>query len=355
MANDCLDDVGYSKAEAVRAEAVTTGANIRRVAAIAIAIDNAAQLISNYRDQRKLSDRALKISEAQQKHIQQNFWPRELDFLNEFGTPEELEAAETLGRRYAGRLVSSVAAAYTKAINDADCNASRYCTSARAKAIQDLLVSKAQAIANARVLGRNIGFAEYQARNDRNYDRRLQAVQLGRGLLRDAASLYGKAGEGLASVGRELSNRLGSAMEFFGSAERDPGAPIITPDMITSRTMDRMPYTAPSRQGGTNRSIHQFTNGIGLGNTIDGLMQSDANSASGEVNSGLVGLAQTNPSSVWRDQQHERWNEGDVGNRDLARTGSVTYPVQGGEGGRVTVHMSDFPLQYVDHKNPGDS
>lgn len=350
----CLNSEGYAIAEEVRAAAVKNAANIRRIAAIAIAIDNAAQLIKNYRDQRDLADRSMKIAEAQQKHLQQNFWPREMEFLAEFGIPEPVEAAEALGRRYAGRLVASFAGAFATMIKQADCNASRYCTSARQKAIQDLLLARSQAIANARVLGRNIAFAEVQARHDRNYDRRMQAVRLGRGLISQAASLYEKAGVGMASVGRELTNRLGSALEMFGGAYRDPGAPLITPDMMRQGSGSQMPYTP--NQGVDVYGV-SVNSGVGLRNPMSSFINADGNAAASNVEAVAMGLAQTNQTSTWRDLQNERWNEGDVGNRDMARVGSHTYTFTDSDGdrGSITVNMSDFELQYVDDLNPGDS
>lgn len=355
----CLNDEGYDYAERARAAAVRDAALVRRIAAVAIAIDNAAQLIKNFRDQRDIADRSMKIAEAQHQHIERNYWPREQTFLAEFGTPEAVETAEALGRRYAGRLVSSVAAAFAREIKRADCKASRYCTSARAKNVQDLMLARATAIANARVLGREIGFMEVQARQDRNYDRRMQAVGIGRGLLSQAADLYSKAGGGLANVGRELTSRLNSAVEFFGYADRDPGPPVVRPDMMSSRTFSQMPYAA-SAQGGNITSYGLNPNGgslgLGLGNPVSAFMNADANGASGAVNGGTSDLGMTNQPSVWRDTQHERWNEGDVGNRDMARMGSHTYNFTDSRGdrGSITVNMSDFELQYVDDLNPGD-
>lgn len=358
MATDCLDDDGYTQAEATRANAVSTAANIRRVAAIAIAIDNADQLLQNMSDQRQLASRALSISEQQQAHIQDNFWPKELAFLGEFGTPEDIEAAETLGRRYAGRLVSTVANEFAKLIRREDCNASRYCTSARRKGLQDLMLARAQALANARVLGREIAFTEIQARNDRNFDRRMQAVALGRGLIGQAQSLFEKAGAGLASVGGEYASRLNGALEFFGSARRDPGPPVITQDMIIrpSGSQSRMPYTP-------NQSVDMYgidpnTSGIGLNSPLSSFGSADANTLStSQVDGGVQGLGATNPTSVWRDLQHEAWNEADVGNRNLARVGSHTYNFRDsrGDSHSLTINMSDFKLQFVDDKNPGDS
>lgn len=345
----CLNDAGYKEAEAIRAKAVSDAAFMRQIAAVAVAIDNAAQLVSNYKKQRDIADETLKISERELNHLKQTYWPRELEFLAEFGTPEDIESAETLGRRYAGRLVSAVADAFAKEIKKADCNAARYCTSMRAKNMQDLMIARSEAIANARVLGRQIGFAEYQARNDRNWDRRLQAIQLGKGLVGQAASLYGKAGQGLAAAGNSIAGRLGDALEFFGGARRDPGPPPISQDMVIQGGPGRMPYNTNSITGmdltTTNRGTSPLFN------------QSNNLDITPQVAVGSVDLAYTqDPYSVHRDLQHEKWNEGRVGNRNLVRSGSHTYEFQDSRGDHhsLTINMSDFELQYADHKNPGD-
>lgn len=345
----CLDGRGYREGERIRAEAVKYGGNIRRVAAAAIAIDNAIRLLDNYRLQRDISDRGLKIAEEQQGHLKNTYWPRELAFLGEFGTPEDIEDANVLGRRYAGRLVASVAGAFAAKIKEADCNASRYCTSDRSKIMQDLLLVRAQTLANARVQGRMIGFSEVQARRDRNDDRRRQAVGLGKGLIKEASSLYAMAGSGLASAGKEIAGSLGTALEAFGYAGRDPGRSAEMESMLRQNEMfARAPYD-PNGAAYANRPIQY--------ESIDDFLNQDPNAASYAVSTDATALGLNNPTSVWQGQQMERWNEGDVGNRDLARTGSVTYDFTDSDGdrGSITVNMSDFPLQYVDSKNPGDT
>lgn len=346
---DCLDGIGYIEGEYIRSEAVKDAANVRRIAAVAIAIDNAARLIDNYRMQRDIANRQMRIAEEQQRHLQDTYWPRELTFLGEFGTPEDIEDANVLGRRYAGRLVASVAGAFAQQIKQADCRASRYCTSDRSKMMQDLLLVRAQTIANARVQGRMIGFSEVQARRDRNDARRRQAVALGKNLIGEAASLYGSAGAGLASVGKELSASLGSALTAFGYASRDPGRSQEMENMLSQNEFARAPYDPGGSISNGGRQIQY--------ESIDDFLMQDPNAASQSVIGGASGMANTNPTSVWQGQQMERWNEGDVGNRDLARTGSVTYDFTDSDGdrGSITVNMSDFQLQYVDDKNPGDT
>lgn len=215
----CLNDTGYKEGERIRAEGVRDAALIRQASAVAIAISNAQQLMSNYKLQRDIADRSLKIAEERQNFLRNVYWPRELAFLAEFGVPEELEEAEVLGKRYGGRLVASIAKTFAERLRREACNMSRYCTSASSKAFQDLRIQQAEVTTNARLLGRLIGFAEVRAREDRNYARRRQAVAIGRGLIARAASLYGSAGAGLAFAGKEISAGLASALETFGAAE----------------------------------------------------------------------------------------------------------------------------------------
>lgn len=214
----CMSDIGYIGAELTRAGAAATAATIGQVAAAAIAIDNAQQLISNYNEQRDISQREINIAKAQQAQLRDVFWPKEDQFLAEFSVPEPLESVEVLGVRYAGRLVAAIAGAFATKLHQARIALERYATSANEKIMQDLLLSRALMMANARVFGRNIGFAEYQARYDTNVNRRLQAVQLGRGLINDAMTLLKAAGQNAADAGHTISTRLDSALQSFNDA-----------------------------------------------------------------------------------------------------------------------------------------
>lgn len=364
--SNCLGDEGYKQGEAFRAQAAKTAAIIRQVAAIAIALDNANQLVENYKDQRDISDRALKIAEKQQKHIVDTFWPREAQFLAEFSTPETIETVAVMGRRYGGRLASMVSGGFAQQLREARCSFSRYCTSANKKLIQDLLMARSIGIANARALGRNIAFAEFQARNDTNYQRRLQAVAMGRGLMNQAATLYAAAGRGLAAAGQAISEQLSSSLEAFGYARRD-----------YRNALNGAPggYNSILMQGQSELAQRQINNGraqvssgvssqawdgqlatFGYGSAMNSFTSLSASNTFGEYNvASPWNLSERGQPSPWVFQQAERqMNEADVGNRDMARFGTHEYAVKGITGGSVTVSMGDFPLYYVDEYNPGD-
>lgn len=114
-----LTDFGYIAGEGARTTAADAASIIRQVAAGLIAIDNANRLVENYKKQRDIQDRMLEISEQQQMHMEQVYWPRDIQFLNEFSVGEAIEAVETMGRRYAGRLVSTVAGAFAPKLKEA--------------------------------------------------------------------------------------------------------------------------------------------------------------------------------------------------------------------------------------------
>lgn len=220
MSTGCLSDIGYMTGETIRSGAAGTAALIGEVAAGSIALYDAIQLVKNYDDQRAIAQREINITREQQNQVENVFWPREDQFLTEFSVPEPLEAVEVLGARYAGRLVALVAAEFASQLREIRCAFKRYTTSGNEKQIQDLMLMRSSLIANARVFGRSIGFAEYQARNDVNIGRRKQAVELGRGLMSEAMTLLSAASHGVAAVGDQLGSNLGGALRNFGLNEQ---------------------------------------------------------------------------------------------------------------------------------------
>jgi hypothetical protein len=340
--------MGYDAGEAKRSAAVKMAANIRRAAAIAIAIDNAVRLVANYKDQRDIAQRSQDISEAQQNQIRTVFWPREEAFLAEFSTPEPIEDVEVMGRRYGGRLASTVAKQFADALKEAKCSFPRYCTSANSKVLQDLMMARSLAIANARVLGRNIAFAEYQARTDVNYNRRLQAVSLGRGLINEAMSLYAAAGRGLAGVGAELSAQFNSALEAFGYAARGPDARTFSQQAFTSAEGSRRPVS-----GAAGDDYLQTVNKYGFESSQQSFTNIDTSSAPfrGPDPTGLSEKARI-PEQTALSKEH--FNRGDVGPDNLVPQGTVVFPVESIFGGTVAVNLGEYMLQYVDDKSPGD-
>ncbi|WP_315136729.1 hypothetical protein [Achromobacter marplatensis] len=215
--SNCLGSEGYIHGEQARFYANLDAARIRKTATDVIAVDNAARAVSNYRQQQGIASRALAISEEQQRHAQDVYWPRELQFMEEFANPEAVESLADIGRRYGGRLALTISGGFAQQLAQAKRTAPRNCTSANAKTLQDLMIARAQAVASARVLGRGLAYAEYQARNDRNDARRYQSILVGRGLIGQAATLYASAGVEFATLGAQL----GDVFSAFDETEKE--------------------------------------------------------------------------------------------------------------------------------------
>lgn len=352
----CLGDGGYTTAEGIRSSAVANVALAKQVASAIIAIDNANRLIDNYKDQRDISQRTLEIAKAQQAQLSTVYWPREEAFLNEFSVPEPIEEVEVMGSRYAGRLASAVAFAFAGQLREARCNGRRYCSSANTKRIQDLMMARGVALANARVLGRNIAFAEYQARTDVNLSRRMQAVAIGRGLIAQAMSLFAAAGKGLAGAGQVLGGQLSSALEAFGDA-RENRANQLYRQSSGFRDAEVMPGAWPGMYDGYAPS------GARMPGTVNGDIGTSFGLISGYdmMTNPQAGSTMTGDSTGWstatemtdsRSSQHEAQNLARIGNNDLARSGTAIFPLIGSPG-TVAIDMDMFPLKYVDDRSEG--
>jgi hypothetical protein len=212
----CVTDAGYISATTIKLAGTVVAAGLRLNSAYNEATLAAESLIENYKKQRDIQDRAMSIAESQNGQMSGVFWPAEQAFLAEYGNPEAVEEIEVLGRRYSGRLVSTILGGFAEKITLLKCSMPRHCTSANMRALQDLYAARAFAVASARTLGREIGFAEYQARHDRNWERRNQAAALGRKALGDAAGLMKSAAQGLAAQAQGLSGNFNSAMKALG-------------------------------------------------------------------------------------------------------------------------------------------
>lgn len=328
-----VSDGGFKTAEGIRLKGIRDAMLVRQAGAVAAAIADATAVIDNWRKQRDISDRMLKLSEAQSNYVANTFWPRELQFLREFGTPEEVETAEVYGRRFAGHYMVPVAKAFAQAIHKLKCNASRYCTSQYKLAMQSYYQAQATAMTNAKIMGYIQGFNYAQAKNDLNDQRRQQAVSIGKGLFGEAANLYGNAVSNLSSASTEAMTGFSNALEAFGYARQ--------------ATVDSVPdISSYVKQDATVYGSEQGWNAIA---DVAAQVQEDRQRAvDSSFKRDYVDWLGPEYNSL-SDIQRERWNDGSVGNIDLVRTGSKTYNFNvHGHPASVTVNMSDFKLGWAD-------
>jgi hypothetical protein len=365
----CISNSGYQQAEKLRSNAVNIVTIAKAAQLLGEAAINGQKLIDNYKKQYDLAKRAQAIAEAVQGQ-QSMFWGAEQQFKNEFTNPEPVEDVEVMGRRYSGRLVSSVLGAFAKKIYEAKCNMNRYCTSANQKALQDLYLMRSFAVSAARTLGRNIGFAEWQARNDLNWERRKQAAALGRKLTGDASSLIKSAGQGLAGIGAGYEDSLNSALKGLGyTLSRDGqegraafGAEVYQSAGAAQTTYNSAGYINNNGYLTDDNNLLYGGNGGAMysGDTygtdaVAPMPNSIMNSYTAEETdiTGFDQQATSTMSDSSTDTNPSLYNEGlnptRVGPQDRVRTGKKTFYVQGGKGGFVEIDMERFDVGYADH------
>jgi hypothetical protein len=296
------------------------------------------------------------------------FWAAENQFKNEFLTPEVIESVETMGRRYAGRLVSSVLGAFATKIHEVKCNMNRYCTSANMKMLQDIYLMRSFAVTAARTLGRNIAFAEYQARNDLNWERRKQAAALGRKLGGDASSLIKSAGQGLASIGAGYEQGLNSALKGIGYVFNRNDEPRPTLDQVNASYTgyEQQAFvtqvSGSSSQNNDDFNFAAYNAGAGSVSSASAMAASISNNETSEPDNminerdfradGNGGAYDGEDTPNLSDNAH---NETMPGAKDKVRSGKWAFKVQGGGKGFVEVDMDKFAVAYADHLNASTS
>lgn len=344
----CLSGDGYSEGETARAEAQEAAALLKGAAAATIAMYNAYQLYGNYKQQRKIAKRANDIKRLYQNFLITSFWPKEENYLNEFANPdthgEKPEDVEVMGSRYAGRLIPMVAKKFAAEIAAAKCNFARYCTSANKKVLQDLMLARSNAIAAARVAGRQMAFKEWRAKIDQNYQRRIAAVSVGDGMIEQAGALYGAALGAYRAAGSDLEAQFNSALGALGGAIGQYRSADARVDSLAATRIDQgMVGYAPTA--------------FGVQNTWDQMTGAGSNTF-GSYNIGLSSNgvnAFSNLGTIYSSNGEAGLNMGQIFNQlDLARSGSYTYEVASIIPGTVTVNMGDFQLKDYAVNDQGD-
>jgi hypothetical protein len=363
----CISPSAYASAERIRSAAVGINAALKLAQLVYEAAKNGQDLIDNYKKQHELAKRAQAIAEAIQGQ-QSMFWAAENQFKNEFLTPEVIESVETMGRRYAGRLVSSVLGAFATKIHEVKCNMNRYCTSANMKMLQDIYLMRSFAVTAARTLGRNIAFAEYQARNDLNWERRKQAAALGRKLGGDASSLIKSAGQGLASIGAGYEQGLNSALKGIGYVFNRNDEPRPTLDQVNASYTgyEQQAFvtqvSGSSSQNNDDFNFAAYNAGAGSVSSASAMAASISNNETSEPDNminerdfradGNGGAYDGEDTPNLSDNAH---NETMPGAKDKVRSGKWAFKVQGGGKGFVEVDMDKFAVAYADHLNASTS
>ena len=224
----CLSGIGYTAAAKLHLAAVTDAALLARVTAVAVVGINTLAAIRNAQKQFSIADRAMGQQEELIGYAQGTFWPRETELLNAVSDAQPVDSEAMLASRIARRMTPALSAAFNDKMVKARRCRSRYCTGAYKAAMLELANAKREVLANALVLARKMAFLEFQAREDVDWKKRQQLLGLGRGLMSEAAALYGAAGLGMHGIGQAIGTSLSGALQFLGMDEAR-GAPGVAP------------------------------------------------------------------------------------------------------------------------------
>lgn len=361
----CLSDAGYIQGESIRSEGVIAAAALRLAHATIEAKRNYDELRENYKKQRDIADRSVTIAERQQGQLEEVYWPRETQFLNEFSDPETVEEIEVMGRRYAGRIIASMAGEFSKGLRRVKCNNSRYCTSANEKSLQDLYLTRATTFANARVLGRQLAYAEYVARNERNFRRRQQAIAWGRGLIDRVVSLYQSAFQALQVSGAVLSQRLNQALFQFGDAFGDLSSGIARRNRLANLAnfSDNVPASGRAQIQSAIGPFSPVPGNTPVADALNSFGQETSIGMMTDLNAGQLPISWRESAmgnQTWsRDYLNNVWdhsesrNYGQPRQQDKARVGARTYTIvdDNGDTATFTINMDDFSLGEVNYRD----
>jgi hypothetical protein len=329
----CISNNGYRAAERIRFLAAQTAATYRQSLAVVEFALNAYDAVKNYRKLSDISSRGIAVEEAQQGHLQNTYWPREKQFLDEYVQPTAWESQPVLAKRYAGRMWAPIAAAFAQKLGDLQCSKPRYCGNAYFKAMQELLVSRGLAKANVEALSDRIAFAEVQAINDTDVERRKAAIAMRQGLIGQAAALMRSAAGGLAEAGAEAMSAANNALQTFAYEGQRANRP---DPMFHARAAGRA--MATNMVPVETRNLNDWSTRGGDGNSVSGMDQV----FTGDTDGGLqymagedgYGLDSSLTSDAGNYSNFNSWNASNVNDiqgivqggesRDLARSGRIT-------------------------------
>lgn len=344
----CMTNSGYESGEEIRTTAIRQAALLRQAAAVLIAVDNAQTVIDGYRKQNNIAKRALRIAERQQWRLESVFWPRELQFLDEFANHGPDPVTHNLDKHYAGMLQASVQAKFGPEFRKVRCNKGRYERSQFLRNNADLTMAMASAFNNARHMGFDVARQEEFAREDRQYGRRFQAVALGRGLMQRAAGLMSAGSEAMNRATTAYAGRMNEALNNLGSAYQKTAGQ--WDDNAVWKQAYEKSYNPASSQSSLNGYLQQGAQPTTSITDIN--MSLQGNTMGGSLPGAYSGLTAHGPSNANYMDQVQQINNGYIGNRDRVRTGIVEFPVVGGSGA-VFVDMDQFQFIFADDEQVG--
>lgn len=214
----CVDKDGYKDAEKIRFDATKFAAILKGVVAVAQFALSAYEAYRNFKKLWEVSERGIRLEEAQHNFIKQTYWPREIQFLIEFTQPTPWDSQSVLTRRYEGLMWPPLARGFAQKLKELEGNKSRYTGQATMDAIQTLLFARHATRANIATMASRIAFAEVQAIKDTDFERRKAAIAMRQGLMADAIRLMQSAAQGFNQSGNDALRAATGALGTLGNA-----------------------------------------------------------------------------------------------------------------------------------------
>ena len=214
----CVSKDGYKEAEKIRFEATQFAAILKGAVAVAQFALSAYEAYRNFKKLWDVSERGIRLEEAQHQFIRDTYWPRELQFLVEFTKPTPWDTQIVLTRRYEGLMWAPLARGFAQKLRELEQNRQRYSTSATMNAIQSLLFARHATRANISTIASKIAFAEVEAIKDTDFERRKAAIAMRQGLIADAIRLMQSAAQGFSASANNALQAATSALGALGNA-----------------------------------------------------------------------------------------------------------------------------------------
>lgn len=283
----CVTEKGYKEAEQARAQAMKPVTTAKAIFAAVQAVDGAMRAINAYRRVHDIESQALALEEQEYNYKKGTFYPAEDQFLDEFNTPEVWETREVLAKRYEGRLWPPLASQFAKKINELRCSKPRYCTNSYVKAMQDLELTMATTRTSVQTVANQLAYLEFEAVDERSFERRLRAYGHYKGLISQAAALFGSAASNYSQFGGANLGKATSAIgNIFGLMQDPTGTASMSTPEFNGRSAARAESQASDQGGQGGGQGFQGSNG-----PSPGLVQAQSRNAVIEAERGATGAS----------------------------------------------------------------
>lgn len=192
------------------------GRGAQAAASTAVAAINTAAAIKIANQQYQIAKGYLDLAKEMREYWNNSYKPCEVKMVAEACSAPLYEPQYQVT---AGRYVAAVRQQFKNALDDASRNASRYCTGLSAMLARDMAVAEATAVGSAMNFGYRYEEARKEVLDQVRWDRRNQALGLGRDLITQSAKYSDMANGALSSLGDQAGRAAAGAMQSLGYSQ----------------------------------------------------------------------------------------------------------------------------------------